>query len=380
MKKVAIVGSNSRTRSNAPFDDLTTEIWLFNEAAQQTWMTDKRWNVLFQLHKPEVYRSTTNWVAANHWEWLQAQRQGTIYMQDIDPDVPCSAQYPLDEILENIPGADMRWHQPPGNPHEGRRGWFDLSAAYALALALHQGYQEIDIYGMDLESNTEYSYQLGCWRFWVGIALGMGVNLTVHCSANDFGNGKLYAYDGEIQLSQKHFKKRRNELDAEFQAADAKLHQTLNRVKAAMLKHDYAALAQGLILDYQNESQRCGVCSGALAEATAYAKRKDPISRQEFERRAAQAQLDGEELRAQMYFMGGKTEYVFNIWRQTGRTDALNQLQAFMTRQMQLAYDSGARLGIYQENIRYIREYDELLTAAGGQKTVAALTAERTIA
>ncbi len=370
VKKLAIVGSNSKTRGDAPFDDPRYEIWVFNEAPMQAWMQGKRWDVLFQLHKPEVYQSATNWVAKDHWQWLQAQREKTIWMQDYDLDVPCSERYPLEAILRSIPGADMNWLQGPGSPWTAGRGWFDLSAAYALALALHLGYREIEIYGLDLESNTEYSYQLGCWRFWVGIALGMGAHLVVKCSSHDFGSGRMYGYDGEMQISKKHFSTRAKLLAEQFRSAEKALLRAKERAGQAILKRDYDALAGKLILEWQGAAQLAGVASGALAEAENYQGRTDMISRQEFERRAAQAQQDGEGLKAQMYATGGKTEYVFNVWRQTGRAEALEQLRGFLGAQMQYAFDAGARVGIYQENMGYLAQYDALMTAAGQYKNL----------
>lgn len=384
MKKLALVGSESKTRGNAPFDDPDYEIWILNEAAQQDWMKGRRWDVCFQLHKPEVYRSSTNWVARDHWQWLQAQTGKLIWMQDNDPAVPCSRRYPLEEIIESIPGLDMGWLQPSSRPFpwdgegEKRRGWFDLSMGYALMLAIYLGYEDIEVYGMDLASNTEYTYQLGNWRFLVGIALGMGIRLAVKCSANDFGNGRLYGYDGEVQLGREYFEVRKWHLEKLWKDADRELHRLKDLANQAIMEQKYDLLATSILIDWQTKSMQAGEISGALSEAEGYEQRTDLITRQEFERRSAQAQMDGEGLRAKMYATGGKTEYVFNVWRQTGNGAALKQMRHFLGEQMRFAFDTGARLGIYRENIRYMTEYDDLLTAAGGNKSLAAVMGDLT--
>ena len=52
------------------------------------------------------------------------------------------------------------------------------------------------------------------------------------------------------------------------------------------------------------------------------------ISRQEFERQVAKTQQDGDKLRSQKDHAGGKLEYVWNSWRQTGLHQALAQVRS----------------------------------------------------
>ena len=101
-KALAIVGSHPTTRELAPYDDPRFDILLFNEAAQKPEVY-KRWDMLLQIHLPEVYRSEHNWVNKDHWKWLQEKHGKPIYMQHVDPDVPDSVEYPLDGILKLYP-------------------------------------------------------------------------------------------------------------------------------------------------------------------------------------------------------------------------------------------------------------------------------------
>ncbi|KKL56773.1 hypothetical protein LCGC14_2242040, partial [marine sediment metagenome] len=99
LRSLAIVGSHPDTRENAPFDDPAFEIWLYNEAPQKPEVY-KRWDACLQIHLEEVYTATHNWVNADHWEWLQKDHgDRRIYMHDVDPRVPNSVKYPLDDIL-----------------------------------------------------------------------------------------------------------------------------------------------------------------------------------------------------------------------------------------------------------------------------------------
>jgi hypothetical protein len=357
MKKLAIVGSHSATRADAPFGDPDFEIWVFNEAPQLSFC--KRWDVVFQLHKPEVYTSPNNFVRKDHWDWLQKKHTGkTIYMQDCDPRVPASRRYPMDEICAGVPGAAF--------------GWFTSSPSYALALALFLGYREIEIYGVELSSNTEYSYQLNNWVYWVGVALGMGVNLTLKSGEMHF-SGRKYAYQGEIQIERIYFAERATSLAEGLGRAKSALVRAKNEISKAILEQQYAKIGP-LCAAVQELAMDAGEIEARSALAAEYAARPDPIPRQEFERRGAQAREEGEDLRGKMYHEGGKVEYVWNVLKMTGNYEAVKQLRMFLNNMEKHALICGQKMGAWQENMDYMTELDARITAAGGQKTIAALT------
>lgn len=355
MRKLAIVGSHPDTREHAPFDDAGVEIWVFNEAPKAGWC--RRWDACLQLHNAEVYTSLNNFVDRDYWAWLQERHGKPVYMQAVDPRVPDSVRYPLDEILESVPGGDLRW--------------IESSPAYALALALYLGYEEIGIYGMRLTSNTEYTYQLRNFNFWVGVALGAGVRVDLHDVSADF-SGRLYAYEGETQIDRADFAARADELERAWQNADKKLHQAKSRMVDALRDRHFEKYP-ALSLACSTAAIEAGEQAGALEEAKTYAARADAISRQEFERRSAAAQTDGESIREKMLKADGKAEYVWNVLIQTGDYRALEQLRTLLAEYVQYSYDTGARLGIFRENLRYIADYDARVKAAGGQRTLTAL-------
>lgn len=356
MKRLAIVGSHTATRANAPWEDPDYEIWVFNEAPQLSFC--KRWDATFQLHKPEVYTSPNNFVKKDHWAWLQKKHAGKkIYMQAADPRVPACARYPFEEICEKVPGAAF--------------GWFTSSPSYALALALFLGYTEIDIYGVELSSNTEYSYQLNNWVFWVGVALGMGVQLALHSGEMHF-TGRRYAYEGEVQIDRGYFAARADALEKTSQQAKYALQKASNQIGMAVLERRYdqvgpmCAAVQELALDAGEQDARFSL-------AKEYAGRPDPIPRQEFERRGAQAREDGEDLRGKMYHDGGKVEYVWNVLKMTGNYEAVKQFRMFLADLAKHAFECGQKMGAWQENMSYMVEIDQRITAAGGEKTLKAL-------
>lgn len=350
-RTVAIVGSHPATRELAPYDDPSIEIWLFNESAMKPEVY-RRWDGLIQIHSPEVYTSPDNWVNAGHWAWLQQDHGNKrIFMQDIDPRVPNSVRYPLDEILAMTPRRYLR-----------------SSPAMALALAIYLGYERIMLYGSDLTSNTEYQYQAVNLGYWIGFADGCGVDLDLRCWQSEFDR-PIYGFDGELTLPANWFEERVRLVDGVWQNNDKILKRLTERIDVAMIDGKVDDVAK-LSLELESVAQAAGYASGALSEAENYRQRTNPISRQEFERRSAYAQQQYNDELHKAYHAGGKCEYVWNVWRQTRQVGALNQLRGFLKEKMQAFFDTGARQGIYEENITSMLEYDKLLEAAGGKRAL----------
>ena len=358
-KKLAIVGSHPATRELAPYDDPDYEIWLFNESAQKPEVY-RRWDALLQIHKPEVYTSLENWVNKEHWAWLQQDhgysditgRRKQIFMQDVDPRVPNSTKYPLDEVLRLTPYRYLR-----------------SSPALSLALALYLNrWSVIELYGSELTSNTEYAYQATNYAFWIGYAHGLGVDLRLKCWEKEFFQ-PIYGFDGEFDIDRGIFRERAKLHEQAWKTNENVLEKVRNRIDSAMLKNDCDQVAK-LLIEAENVALADGESAGQLGEAERYAERTNPISRQEYERVSAQMQIDYNRLLQQVYHIGGKSEYVWNVWRQNGNNAALNQLRAFTKERLQVAYDCGARKGAFIENLFYLQEYDQRLTAAGGVRAL----------
>lgn len=349
-RSLAIVGSNPKTRELAPYDDESFEIWLFNEAAQKSEVY-RRWDALLQIHLPEVYSSPVNWINTEHWNWLQQDHGKRIYMIEVDARVPNSVKYPLEGVLSLIPYRYLR-----------------SSPAMALGLAIYLGYRHIQMYGSDFISNTEYQYQAINLAYWIGLAHGKGIDLDMRCWQDEFEQ-PIYGFEGEAQIGKIFIEERRAEQEKGWKTNDLVLKRVKEKIDQAMLEFKPEAVAKQL-----NELEMVALAAGesaaAMAEAERYLQRSDPISRQEFERMSAQAQQDGEGIREKMFKESGKVEYVWNVWKQTGLNEALNQLRQFIKNYGELAYDTGAQLGIFHENMLYLGEYDKRVTAMGGPKAL----------
>lgn len=190
MNKLAIVGAEEQTRHLAPYDDPDYDIWVFNEWANADWC--KRWTALLQIHEPQTYQGE-NKKDPQHWQWLQEKHDKPIYMQSVDPLVPDAVKYPLAEISKKYLSG-LTW--------EGQaQKYLRATVSYAIALAIYQGYKEIDIYGVELSSHAEYRTQRDNFIFWNGIALGAGAKINLHCCKGLFDK-PLYAYEHYLQEDQ----------------------------------------------------------------------------------------------------------------------------------------------------------------------------------
>jgi hypothetical protein len=347
LKRLAIVGSGPKTREAAPFGDNNVDIWVFNEAANAAWC--KRWSACFQMHEPELYKGH-NTKDAEHWQWLQQEHGKPIYMQEVDPLIPNSVAYPL-QAAQELAGVKM----------------FSSTFAYMAALAVLQGYEEIQIYGIEL-SVSEYSYQKESYLFWYGFLrgrLGDKVDSAItHVGQNIF-SAPLYGYEGNLTLGIDYFKRRADKLDNEWKAADKSLVNIKKAIGRAVEKNEFEDVQQ-LTLKYQEAALTCGELAGALSEAQRYQTFGDRYAdRGGFEHSAAQAQKDGETMKPLIWHYGGMAEYVWNIWKQTNGAQGGVQMKTFIEKMGTIAYDTGALLGAFKENIAYINKYDDGLLANG---------------
>jgi hypothetical protein len=349
-RTLAIVGSHPKGLALVPWDDEAVDILVFNEAPLKP-EKYPRWSACLQIHGPEVYAQEHNWVNENYWQWLQQPHGKPIYMQEVDPRVPDSVKYPLDKVLALVPYRYLR-----------------SSPAMALALGIVQGYSTILLYGSELTSNTEYAYQATNYAFWIGFAHGCGIDVQLKCWQSEFYQ-EIYGYDGELQLERSYFERRRDAMTDAYNQNQAALDKHQNEIDAAMLKNDFDAVSR-MIPEIESIALAAGETFACMAEARRYSERQNMISRQEFERASARAQIDGDKLRSNKDHAGGKLEYVWNAWKLTGRNEALNQVRAFLRELRNLSFATGEKYGTFRENINYLAEYDAKLQAAGGARAL----------
>ena len=369
--KLAIVGSHKTTRDSWAFNDPSWDLWVFNEAAQNEWV--KRWTAVFNVHQEKNLMNTNGIGNINHWEWLQKDHgpDKTIWTQKVDERIPNSVAYPVEDMVKN-------WS--PADPNGEGKGFFTSSPSYSLALGLYLGYTTIYTWGIDLGSNTEYTYQAPCYRYWVGVAKGMlGDNFKIINGGKPLFRAKLYGYEDDTRVGPDYYKKRVKFHDAYWATAKKRCEKIKNGLIDILSgkgePKDFMPLFQQAIDAYSEY----GKTTGAMGEAQRLSERAEILHRQEFEWHAAKAQEIGRKLQRDLWVNIGRLEYIFNVWAQTKHMDSRDQVIGFLDKATQLSYNLGFASGKSDENIFYLNEFDQRLTdASGGEVNDEVLAAQNT--
>ena len=183
MKKVAILGFGE-SRNDAPFHDESYEIWGLND------LYDKipRWNRWFDIHdfnSKDPNSIKTHQTNRAKLQKLAAYQEMTcpVYCQEAWPEIPNAVKYPLKEIQDRF--------------CDGKDGYFTNQPSYMVALAIYEGFDVIELYGIDMSIDTEYSLQRPSVEYWLGIAKGMGKAIYVPPSSTLLKTLSIYGYEQE---------------------------------------------------------------------------------------------------------------------------------------------------------------------------------------
>lgn len=188
MRTVALVGLATTTRE-AVKQSKADEIWTMNWSYKYDFIP--RIDRLFEMHPIWTYAETDKSQykkPREHWLWMQQEHPFPIYMTDYRPEVPNCVRYPIEAVTDDIFG---------GHLIKGRKSsrFYSSSVDYMLALAIHERWDCIELYGIEMGSTTEYRYQREGAAFFIGAAVGRGI--TVKRQANSvLLRAKMYGYEG----------------------------------------------------------------------------------------------------------------------------------------------------------------------------------------
>jgi len=181
-KTVALVGSAWSTRGWAPYGEEGVDVWCINEMHGQTGLGKAtRW---FQLHPRSEFTKEHRF---HHREWLESQHDFPIYMQKEYDGIPQSVRYPLKEVQDKF--LTHMW-----KGEEQIKKVFGSTFPYAIALALSEGFQRIELFGIELSLEGEWAYQRESVAYWLGKADGMGVEIWMPATCELF-KMPLYGYE-----------------------------------------------------------------------------------------------------------------------------------------------------------------------------------------
>lgn len=120
--------------------------------------------------------------------WLK-RHPGPVYTSRVRQGYPGLVEFPLEEVLNG--GCD-----------NGGVPYFNSTAAYAIAYAVHLGVKQISLFGIDYTLPNFHHAERGraCCEFWLGIAAARGIQVTLcenttlldACAPDE---ERLYGYD-----------------------------------------------------------------------------------------------------------------------------------------------------------------------------------------
>ena len=276
---VAIVGSHPGSRGDFDFNRTDCDVWVFNETLVTDWC--KRADAVFQMHIPTIWKNPLNRNDPGHGAWLMSGDTPDIYMMEAYQEVPRAVEYPLDGVMQLLGRFNYK-------------KYLTSSVAMAIALAIYQGYKKIELYGIGMETETEYFYQRDCVAFWTGFALGRGIEVEAH--RIEIFNSLLYGYEGNISIDDQKFEEKLIALEpaikekaTQYLAAQQKTNEAISRFekKPDNIEEIVFLVKQQVIL-----ASEFGILDGSYQENKRYIDKiatmknetgEHLISRQEFE-------------------------------------------------------------------------------------------------
>ena len=279
-KTIAFVGMAQTTRHLAPFDDKEILLMGLNEMYhpniknQQGETLMQRWDAWIQIHRAWDALREYNFNDENHPYWLtntsgpcwrcggqnpkcvdckgagiytpNRSEDFPIYVGDPDllDKVPGSILYPRDEIVKHF---ELDEHDD----------WFTSTLAFQIALALYMEFEEIQVFGYEMSSGTEYSQQKSCTAYWFGRAKSLGVKRVLPDGCGLMGlNDSLYAYENVPGLyTLQHAEIDVNAWKKEVDVKIAKLNSIRGEKKRVLQKLNIKSLNKGTKAKLVQEAQ-----------------------------------------------------------------------------------------------------------------------------
>lgn len=121
---------------------------------------------------------------------------GALVKRINDLRIPFIAPYPYEEIPLSEGFPLEKCVKEFGLPY------FNNTIAYMIAYALLEGAEEINMYGVNQAGSAEYIFEKGSVEYWLGIAVGRGVKVTINGPKSEllgnkprWGGTMLYGYN-----------------------------------------------------------------------------------------------------------------------------------------------------------------------------------------
>lgn len=153
--------------------DSGADLWGMN--ALHKVAAGKPWTAWFQLHDIDKHHTADR---EEHVTWLRESNL-PVYMwphhaRQYASEIPNAVPYPQAQVLD----------------HFGT--YFTNTVSWMIALAILGKYHNIGVYGVDMAQDSEYGHQRPSCEFFLGWAVGAGINLYVPQSSDLLKTSHLY--------------------------------------------------------------------------------------------------------------------------------------------------------------------------------------------
>lgn len=157
-KKVLLIGG-ADTKTPVPVVEAGVERWGINNLVRGRGMGPRfkhctRW---FDLHEKAHIVARKS---GNIWNWYQ-KLEIPLYMWTTFADLPTSCVYPSNQVRAMFGGTRL----------------FTSSLDWQIALALYEGFEEIELYGYRM-THPNYRFQVGSGQWWLRQCAERGVKVA----------------------------------------------------------------------------------------------------------------------------------------------------------------------------------------------------------
>ena len=160
---VVIVGLHRSNWERALEEPVGLEYWSLNQghtlfppelmARMTRWFQIHPWAAMARRQNPRL----------GHLEWLK-RATIPVYLEEVHPEVPASVRYPYEAVCQTI----------------GSNYFATNSFCYMVALAVHEGFRELRLHGLDLgPGDRSDGYARPALEFLLGFAASRGARVYV---------------------------------------------------------------------------------------------------------------------------------------------------------------------------------------------------------
>ena len=386
-KTLVIMGTHPKAMTSFNWSRTDCEIWMFNEApnaktAKGELLYPPKADAVIQLHHEAIWKNPKNRSDKEHYQWLTSGNTPTVYMQETYKEVPKSVRYPIENVLSLLDNVRM-----VVNGKEKKLKYFSSSPDFALALVAQmwkQGkrYDRVEIWGIELETQSEYEYQRTGFGFWTGYLAALGIELVLY---NSIFDSPMYGYEGDVAITSDYLEKRITELTAEFGNRKELYTQEANAFLISLselLEKNISKDIETKMNELTKKYEKYGILNGKIKEAKRYLEKAEAMEKAsgasvfsmgEFDQMRHNYIRQQDMLRAEALNLNSKIGFVLSklvnmkkgSQKRQRALDEFGQMVAdLMNKNMLILH----MIGGAQENQHYIDSIKFSIRASGGEK------------